>query len=822
MIFGEMINEASMCKYKDDYEDGFYGKNIYDPEDPIGIWNSISWKGDKAYRERAEVLVLNDKDEIYIGPPKKNHKDYTIPGGSTEPGIGPKDTAIKETREEALIEVKDIRLIETYEDNTYHKELTMIDNGKIFRYDGMVTHLFVARFDKKFTGEVAEEDRDVNMATKGKWVKIDKLNTRHKKAVEKYLKNPKKQVIMEGKKTQKIFFISKTSMNEDVLAPRIPENYFTKNGFEDNKTPRICFSETIDGALMGLGRNLEGETLYVHTPEVPVNIIRPTTKQVPDCGITKEVWVTEKVALEYQGKIKVGITIDEPIKFRYGNNTAELFKWNWQWVKKYGEFCEDVDCLEEVVSKVHKNSKKRVSCPYCSYRNFKLEVIDHIESEHEDLIPEGYTPARLVFNKINHKESGLCTECKKNETKWNDSTWRYERYCSKKCYNAAAKRAKENMKRVYGKEHLLDDPEYQSEKMLKNRKISGNYTWSDGTVKSYCGSYEKNLLEHMDKVLSINSEDIETPGPIIQYEFEGKTLHWITDLYYAPANLAFDVKDGGNNPNNRDMPIYRAKQKAKEKAIIEQGKYNYIRLTDNDFGQLLIALAVIRESLTDTDKTTAFINEYMSCAATGAGYMVGTNQAERYIVQSMVDDAFVDTYYSKDRFGLDMYKIKDKKLKKTSLEEIKEETGYTKFLFFRYKGSNNDTIEEAYENQSDCNFNFFYKSLTENVQLGFDSFLHDDNFELVLSGDDIFKENAIIEEKSLELCMNRINGMTNYLELFDENDIRDKINLLEDADNMNIFIDTKGYFVYNESTYRRSDSYKNINEIPKYIIDLLK
>lgn len=684
MIFGEMINESSMKKYKDDYEDGFYGKNIYDPEDPIGVWNSISWKGDKAYRERAEVLVLNDKDEIYIGPPKKNHKDYTIPGGSTEPGIGPKDTAIKETREEALIEVKDIRLIETYEDNTYHKELTMIDNGKIFRYDGMVTHLFVARFDKKFTGEVAEEDRDVNMATKGKWVKIDKLNTHHKKAVENYLKHPKKQIIME----------------------------------DDDK---------------------------------------------------------------------------------------------------------ESDIIQEALNKIQrKNSKKKVTCPYCSYRDFKLEVIDHIESEHEDLIPEGYTPARLVFNKINHKETGLCTECKKNETKWNDSTWRYERYCSKKCYNAAAKRAKENMKRVYGKEHLLDDPEYQSEKMLKNRKISGNYTWTDGTVKSYCGSYEKNLLEHMDKVLSINSEDVETPGPIIEYEFEGKTLHWITDLYYAPANLAFDVKDGGNNPNNRDMPIYRAKQKAKEKAIIGQGKYNYIRLTDNDFGQLLIALAVIRESLTDTDKTTAFINEYMSCAATGAGYMVGTNQAERYIVQSMVDDVFVDTYYSKDRFGLDMYKIKDKKLKKTSLEEIKEETGYTKFLFFRYKGSNSDTIEEAYENQSDCNFNFFYKSLTENVQLGFDSFLHDDNFELVLSGDDIFKENAIIEEKSLELCMNRINGMTNYLELFDENDIRDKINLLEDTDNINIFIDTKGYFVYNESTYRRSDSYKNINEIPKYIIDLLK
>ena len=53
---------------------------------------------------------------------------------------------------------------------------------------------------------------------------------------------------------------------------------------------------------------------------------------------------------------------------------------------------------------------------------------------------------------------------------------------------------KKNMIRVKGTYNILNDPE-QQQKMLANRKISGKYRYSDGTMFTYTGSYEKKLLE---------------------------------------------------------------------------------------------------------------------------------------------------------------------------------------------------------------------------------------------------------------------------------------------------------------------------------------
>ena len=165
------------------------------------------------------------------------------------------------------------------------------------------------------------------------------------------------------------------------------------------------------------------------------------------------------------------------------------------------------------------------------------------------------------------------------------------------------------MLNVHGVEHLLGDAEHQK-KMLASRKISGTYKFQDGGVREYCGSYERKLLEFYDKVLNVPSSDIMSPGPIIEYMYKGKKHQWITDLLYIPANLVHDVKDGGDNPNNRQMDEYREKQIAKEEAIAKLDKYNYIRLTNNNFQQLILILAEIKELLLDdSDKNIIRINE---------------------------------------------------------------------------------------------------------------------------------------------------------------------------------------------------------------------
>ena len=261
--------------------------------------------------------------------------------------------------------------------------------------------------------------------------------------------------------------------------------------------------------------------------------------------------------------------------------------------------------------KVYKTSIK-YHCPFCDEKYPRMELIEHVEKEHSALIPENYTATRVVYEAINKTDHGTCMICKKNVYTWNEKISRYNNLCDNpKCREEVRRIALERHMRVYNKPTLLDDP-MQQEKMLSNRHISGKYKYSDGTMFTYTGRYEKATIEFMDKVLNIDSKDIQMPGPVLDYDFNGETHSWITDIYYIPANLIIEVKDGGNNPNKREMPVYRGKQLAKEVMITNLGKFNYLRLTNNNFAQLLEALAEIKYENLDQKTATRvsyFINE---------------------------------------------------------------------------------------------------------------------------------------------------------------------------------------------------------------------
>lgn len=141
-----------------------------------------------------------------------------------------------------------------------------------------------------------------------------------------------------------LFFISKDGdYDETIVQPRIPDNYMTQNGFEDNKTPRVCFSTSIDGCLMGLGQNITNKEFYVYHPVGKHKVITPTEEQVPDVKITKERWICEPVELTCIGKIKaidVNGPKDDGIPYRYGKNKeheARLYSWGYKWIQRFNE-----------------------------------------------------------------------------------------------------------------------------------------------------------------------------------------------------------------------------------------------------------------------------------------------------------------------------------------------------------------------------------------------------------------------------------------------------------------------------------------------------
>ena len=292
-------------------------------------------------------------------------------------------------------------------------------------------------------------------------------------------------------------------------------------------------------------------------------------------------------------------------------------------------------------------------CPYCTRRFTREDLVLHVQDEHEDMIPEGFTPFRLVFNYVNKKPlsyHGKCTECG-GPTPWDENKGRYDRQCEKKaCKESYVKKFEENMMRTRGVTRISATEEGQKQ-MLANRKISGTYVMSDGAKKTYTGSYELKALEFMDKVMHIKSSDILCPGPILEYSFEGKTHIYITDFYYQPYNLIIEVKDGGDNPNKRNMPEYRAKQIAKEQFIIKHTNYNYLRLTNNDFSQLLAVFANLKMQMVENTgervihiNENKFLTEMMN--ALNSGKVVGLKDSDASIVNYMQNNVFSDDTYN--------------------------------------------------------------------------------------------------------------------------------------------------------------------------------
>lgn len=234
-------------------------------------------------------------------------------------------------------------------------------------------------------------------------------------------------------------------------------------------------------------------------------------------------------------------------------------------------------------------------CPICGkYKSKKIEVLDHIEEEHD--IPDGMSTA-MYFYSLNHNglTTGKCRVCSA-PTEWNESAGLPRQLCGKpSCKEIMRANAVKNMIKVYNKPHLLNDWK-QQEKMLANRKISGTYHWSNHKdTKTYTGKNELALVKFADTVLNIDPATLQMPGPVIPYEYDGQEKFWITDAYFEDFNLIVECKDGGTNKNMHPGFAYNREIEAiKDEVMRNQSEFNYVKVTDKNIFQLIEVLAAIR------------------------------------------------------------------------------------------------------------------------------------------------------------------------------------------------------------------------------------
>lgn len=126
-------------------------------------------------------------------------------------------------------------------------------------------------------------------------------------------------------------------VNGMVLTPRVPSNYYTENGYEDDTIKRISFSESINGALAALHNVSDGDIVHVYTTDNTSRVVpnKDIQQYVPDAKYTQEVWITHPVRVKYYKSIVViqpkqkGEGYDRPLKFEYApNKVAEFWYWD--------------------------------------------------------------------------------------------------------------------------------------------------------------------------------------------------------------------------------------------------------------------------------------------------------------------------------------------------------------------------------------------------------------------------------------------------------------------------------------------------------------
>lgn len=257
-----------------------------------------------------------------------------------------------------------------------------------------------------------------------------------------------------------------------------------------------------------------------------------------------------------------------------------------------------------------------MNCPFCrQYFSKKSLAVAHIEKMHADrLEADGLDASQELYLMTHPSLHGKCMCGCNTPTEWNYRTGKPYKVspdpkCRERIYQIAQARS---MNATGHDQHTLMHDAERQKKMLHNRKITSQYTFPDGGQIDYTGRLELAFLQFCDKVLELPSYAIQGPPETFTYHDpkDNEDHMYIPDFYLPDYNLIVEIKDGGKKPNGNQKFIEETKYKValKDAVMKAQNKYNYIRISGNNFGPFLEALyQIVHEQEPDEKKRKALV-----------------------------------------------------------------------------------------------------------------------------------------------------------------------------------------------------------------------
>lgn len=257
-----------------------------------------------------------------------------------------------------------------------------------------------------------------------------------------------------------------------------------------------------------------------------------------------------------------------------------------------------------------------LKCPICGKAYKEVGTFgNHMRNEHPGTIPEGWSDLRYAYFVHTGKSRGHCRECG-GDTQWNETTGAYTKICtSEACRKKFRERFMAGMRARYGKANLLDDPSFR-ERMLTNRRISGELEFFDGGKVGYMGTLEKKFLAMLNTFFRFPSSDIISPSPnryIYYYENpndeEHRGMHsYVPDFYIPSCNLEIELK-ASNNQRPKNLLVDVVKDACKDIMMIRNPNVNYCKVYEEDYYVFFQVFAdVARQNETGEKKPIKYIS----------------------------------------------------------------------------------------------------------------------------------------------------------------------------------------------------------------------